>query len=109
MKNAVAELYAYLLRFFMRAYDWYSESKIRHLIHSISRPVEIRYKDLVETISQCSQNIDRLALAASHAEQRIIHQKLDLVLSRWNQTDKRIDDIKEQLISRSMKLSFTRA
>jgi hypothetical protein len=76
MKEAVAELYASIMRFFIRARDWYMEGKVLHAIHSITRPVELRYKDIIEDIEQCSTDVDQLAWACSHAEQRDMHSEV---------------------------------
>ena len=65
MKRAVADLYANAMRFLIRAQDWYREGKLLHALHSITRLVELRYKDLIEDIKECSINIDKLALAGS--------------------------------------------
>ncbi|OCL10285.1 hypothetical protein AOQ84DRAFT_402084 [Glonium stellatum] len=37
MKSAVAKLYAYMIKFFIRAYDWYRESTFRHVLHAVTR------------------------------------------------------------------------
>jgi hypothetical protein len=71
-----------------------------HIIHSITRPAELRYKDLIESIAECSQNISQLAVYSSHAEQRIVHQKLDLVLSRWSMTETQVQEMREKIIGR---------
>ncbi|PGH01802.1 hypothetical protein AJ80_08969 [Polytolypa hystricis UAMH7299] len=81
MKVAVRELYTHLLRFFIRAHDWYQESPWRHALHAITRPVELRYTDLLDKIAECSQAIDQLAISGSQAEVRVMHRKLDALLS----------------------------
>ena len=41
LKQAVSELYALVIRFLLRAQDWYQESKPMHILHSPTRPVEL--------------------------------------------------------------------
>ena len=87
MKAAVEELYAHLLRFFIRADDWYREGSLRHILHAVTRPAELRYKDLIEKIAECSRTIDNLALSGSQAELRDMHKKLDKALSKLERSD----------------------
>jgi hypothetical protein len=47
MRHTVAMLYARIIKFFHRAMVWYMESKIKHMITSITRPIALRYKDLM--------------------------------------------------------------
>ena len=77
MKNAIADLYASLLRFLIRARDWYDEGKLQHFYHSITRPTELRYSDLLEQIAQSSRLIDQLAVSGQQAEFRDMHAKIN--------------------------------
>ncbi|KAH0565264.1 hypothetical protein GP486_001345 [Trichoglossum hirsutum] len=99
MKNAVAELYAYLIKFLIRAHDWYQESTLRHLLHSITRPVELRYKDLIEKIAACSRDIDQLAVSGAQAEQRDMHEKLDTALFKLERSDATLLEMREMMTS----------
>lgn len=80
MKDAITELYAHIIQFFIRAHDWYKEGSFRHVLHSITRPVELRYKDLLDSISECSASIDKLCFSGSQAEQRDMHAKLEVIM-----------------------------
>ena len=73
IKQAVAKLYAYLIDFLVKALHWYQEGKVKHIIHAITQPVKIRYKDILENIEECSRNIDRWAASSAHAELRDMH------------------------------------
>lgn len=73
IKLAVSTLYAQIIKFMQRAMNWYLEGKTKHLISSIFRPVELRFKDLLEEIESCSQSVDQLAVSAGQAEQRDMH------------------------------------
>lgn len=50
------------------------------MIHSITRPPELRYKDLLEDINEDSREIDRLAASGTRAEIRGMNLKLDGIL-----------------------------
>ena len=76
MLQAVAIMYAQIIRFLMRALEWFQESKLSHALHSLTRPVELRYDDLVGEISHSTGSINNLALASSQAEQRDMHLKI---------------------------------
>jgi len=77
MKATVADLYASILRFLIRAQDWYEEGKLHHFLHSITRPIELRYNDLLEQISQSSCIIDQLAVSGQQAEFRDMHDRIN--------------------------------
>lgn len=66
-------MYAHILRFLIRSLRWYQESKLLHLVHAITRPVELRFDDLIEEIRLLSSTMTDLALASGHAEQRDMH------------------------------------
>lgn len=81
MREAVGKLYANLLQFFIRAHNWYREGPWRHFIHSITRPVELRYKDLLDEIDQNSRNISQLVVVGAQVKVYEMDQKLDKVIS----------------------------
>lgn len=77
IKRTVAELYAYIMKFLMRAREWFMEGWVKHAWHSVSRPVALRYTDLLEEIRVRSEVIERFALLGAYAEQREMHNKLE--------------------------------
>lgn len=76
IKLAVANLYAYIMRFLIRAIEWYKESRFKNMLHSITQPAPIRYKDLLEAIETCSREVDQCAITAMQAEIRDVHLML---------------------------------
>lgn len=72
-KQVIVDIYAQILKFLLRALRWYQESKLKHVIHSITRPIELRYDDLMAKISSLSLRMTDSASASSHAEQRDMH------------------------------------
>ena len=82
IRQAVSILYASLVRFFIRAHEWCQEGTMRHFWHSITRPPELRYKDLLEDITANSREINQLAAASSRVEIRDISLKLNSIVSK---------------------------
>lgn len=82
VKRAIVAMYAHVLKFLIRSLRWYQETKISHAIHSITRPAELRYNDLLEKISYLSRNVTDLALTSSHAELRDIHLEQQHLISK---------------------------
>lgn len=86
MQQAVAQVYAHIVKFFHRAMVWYNESKAKHLISSIYRPFELRFGDLVDDIARYSRMVDQLAIAESQAELRLMHLEQRELLSEVRDT-----------------------
>ena len=101
MKQAVANLYAYIIRFLIRAQGWYQESKPLHALHSFTRPAELRYADLIEEIEACTRTVDSLASAAAQAEQRDMHLKLQVLVDRQGAFEILLREMYGKLISKS--------
>ena len=76
IKFALAEIYALYIRFLIRANDWMQENKLMRAIHSITRPKELRYTDLLEDITAATARFRSLAITAAQAEQRDMHNLL---------------------------------
>lgn len=85
MQLAVESLYSCILEFLLMAHAWCTESKFRHFYHSFTRPHELRYGDLLERITDCSNSMIELAAVGSQAEIHVMHEtqttKLDDLLS----------------------------
>ena len=101
MITVVEELYAYIVRFLIRAYDWYQEGTFRHILHSITRPVELRYQDLLEHIESCSRTIEQLTIAGSQVELRQVHTLLRIISDRVNNHESSMVELKNMITSMS--------
>ena len=102
MKQAVSVLYALIIKFLLRALEWYEEGKIAHAIHSITKPAALRYDDLLEDIGRATRRIADLAVTSSQAEQRDMHhelQALTLVVKQFKE-----DVLLDQSLKASMLL-----
>ena len=73
IKQGVAQLYAHFMDFLVRAMKWYREGAVNRIVHSITQPVGIRYKDILESIEDCSRSIDKWVTASAQAELRDMH------------------------------------
>lgn len=73
MRRIIEDIYAHTIKFLIRALRWYQESKFKHVIHAITRPSELRYDDILSTISSLSRSMSDAAQTSSQAEQRDMH------------------------------------
>lgn len=48
---------------------------MKHMLSAIARPYKLRFKDIVDDISEAARRVDRLAASLSMAEQREMHLK----------------------------------
>ncbi|KAK5046550.1 hypothetical protein LTR84_008353 [Exophiala bonariae] len=99
MKNAISELYAYIIRFLIRAHDWYQENWLQHIWHSVTRLVELRYNDILDEIAIRTQIVHDLAVAGGLAEQRVMHEKLDAESSRVIALEAKLQEMTALLVA----------
>ncbi|KAK8849097.1 hypothetical protein PGQ11_015577 [Apiospora arundinis] len=99
LRRSVAELYAYIIRFLIRAREWFQESWLKHAWHSVSRPTSLRYGDLLEEIKLRSDLVDKLALSGSQAEQRMMHLKLDSRNHTLEDMHSELREMREMILS----------
>lgn len=104
MKTCLEELYASILSFLIKAYNWYNEGKLSHFLHSFTRPLHHLYADLVEEIKAKSRRIDQLSTSASQAELRDLHRLLAVVQSRSQLSDQKMDDILNKMAGKFIHL-----
>ncbi|KAL3423071.1 hypothetical protein PVAG01_04818 [Phlyctema vagabunda] len=103
MRKAIETLYSCLLEFLIRAHGWCSESKIRHFYHSYTQPHELRYQDLLQRITDCSNNILELATVSWQVEIRVMHkiqkEKLGLIISLLETSGLTLNDLVAKTVS----------
>ncbi|TGJ78879.1 hypothetical protein E0Z10_g9880 [Xylaria hypoxylon] len=73
MKFALAEIYANMIRFLVHAQGWFDQSRLMRGLHSITKPKELQYDDLLADIRSSTANFRNLAVTAAQAEQRAMH------------------------------------
>lgn len=97
VEHLTVSIYAQILKFLLRALNWYRESRLEHAIHAITQPVELRFDDIIYGINRLSRNLTEMALASSHAEQRDIHTVVQGLSHGQNQirgsVDRLISDV----------------
>lgn len=79
MRQAIAQLYAHIVRFLIRALKWFEEGKLAHAIHSITKPASLRYADIIKEIQRETQSITNQAISSSQAEQRDMHIEISAI------------------------------
>lgn len=98
MRHAVAQLYAHIMRFFIRAVKWYSASKAHHIWDSLARPVELRYADILGDIEISTKEVENLATAASWAEQRDVHLEILKLARRMEESELVLTDVRQLMV-----------
>ncbi|KAK8022650.1 hypothetical protein PG993_013417 [Apiospora rasikravindrae] len=73
LRQITTKIYGHVLRFLVRALGWYQESRFMHVVHSVTRPTELRYDDILASISSLSRDMSDMAIVSSHLEQRDMH------------------------------------
>ncbi|KAI1321372.1 hypothetical protein F5Y16DRAFT_388897 [Xylariaceae sp. FL0255] len=99
MQEAVAQVYAKIVEFSILAIKWYKKGRLSHTISSLANPFSLRYKPILEEITERSQRVDQLANAASKAEIRDLHIRL-LGL------DKRLAQMTEMMLAQQQHQDF---
>lgn len=66
-------LYAHILRFLVRALNYYEESRLMRAVHTITRPAALRYQDLINLIRRDADGARKHAAMSSQAEIRAIY------------------------------------
>ncbi|KAJ4511776.1 hypothetical protein HRR83_004187 [Exophiala dermatitidis] len=99
MKHAVAQVYACIMRFCIRAHDWYRANKLHHIWESLARPVELRYTDLIENMETALGEVEGLATAAARAEQRDVHMAVLTLAQRMENSEKVLFEVRQLVAS----------
>ncbi|KAF2093915.1 hypothetical protein NA57DRAFT_61131 [Rhizodiscina lignyota] len=70
MKEAIAVLYAKIIKFVQSAISYYKKDRISKSFTAVVKPFALSFKGAVEEITECSKRVDELANSASKAELR---------------------------------------
>lgn len=70
MGTLVVELHIKIIEFSERAVRWYTDSKFKHAIACLVQPYSLRFKDIVDDISEIVISIERLSSNMSRRELR---------------------------------------
>ncbi|ETS76760.1 hypothetical protein PFICI_12147 [Pestalotiopsis fici W106-1] len=81
LREAISLLYAQIIKFLQDASKWYLRSPAGRALSSICSPFEVRLKETLEKINECSRHVDQIASAAARAELRDVHIKIDQLMN----------------------------
>ncbi|KAK3370366.1 hypothetical protein B0H63DRAFT_486871 [Podospora didyma] len=81
MREAVARLYAVILRFIVHSVRWYRQSRLKHILTSITKPWSLDYEPELREVEQHARSIDNLAQSGSQAELREAHFQIHHIRS----------------------------
>ncbi|KAI0403449.1 hypothetical protein F4802DRAFT_608043 [Xylaria palmicola] len=73
MREAVARLYAVLMKFLLRALRWYRHGRAMHVLSSIANPWGLEFEQELGDVERQARIVDELAQSASRAELREAH------------------------------------
>jgi hypothetical protein len=76
MKETIAKLYAYIIKFVIHAVRWYKQGKLAHAWAAVAKPWALCFKTHFEDIAEQAQQIEALARSASRAELRDTHLEI---------------------------------
>lgn len=89
VKQMAGVLYAHIIRFLLRALEWYEEGTWKRALHSVTKPASLQYDDIIEDIRRAKENIAASAVTSSQAEQRDMHKQL---ISVQNLVEKSVEE-----------------
>jgi len=89
MREAVARLYAAIIKFATRALRWYQQGKGKHILSAIASPWSLHYEEELRDIDQSSRSVQDLAQSASRAELREL--RFQVHQSRSDQQQARLE------------------
>jgi hypothetical protein len=97
MKDAVGRLYAHILLFFQSALKWYNAHPFERAVRSIIKPYDLEYKETVEQIELCAQNVNDIASAANRAEMRDMHLTIQEMQREMQSLDQKLLEMQLEL------------
>lgn len=56
MIRNVSMLYAHIMHLLIRAWNFYHESRLMYVLHSVTRPAALRYDDLLKSIQRNAES-----------------------------------------------------
>lgn len=87
MGALMTELHIKIIEFSGRAVRWYTDSKLKRAISCLVQPYSLRFKDIVDSISEIVTNIERLSSNLSRRELRQVRleqQKVHIEVQKTN-------------------------
>ena len=85
---------------------------MKHMLHSITQPASIRYKDILNEIEECARRVDQWAVSSAQAEIRDMHTlqqnvQMDVqdIIGLLQKNSKAVSDVVEVVLAISPQLS----
>jgi len=75
--NVAAQICILLIKFAQRTIGWYKRGVASRLVDSLTRPLRLEFKDIVESVSEAGRSLERLGTASGMAEIRDIQLELE--------------------------------
>jgi hypothetical protein len=101
MKEAVARLHAYIIRFIIHAVRWYKQGKFAHAWAAIAKPWALSLKYHLDDIGRQAERVKELAGSASMAESRDAHLEM-------RETHNELQKAREELRNARLEIKETR-
>jgi hypothetical protein len=79
MREAISRLYAHILKFLMQAVKWYSRNRAKRALSAVLSPYELKYKETVDQIHECTRATNDLAEGKHWIEMRDMHISIELL------------------------------
>jgi hypothetical protein len=99
MKEALSRLYAYIIKFFQQAVEWYKLSTTSRAVSSIFKPFELSFKDTCDKVNESSRMVDDIANAAVKAEIRDLHITVNNMHIKFNEMEIKFTELMQIAIS----------
>ncbi|KAI1111945.1 hypothetical protein F5Y14DRAFT_287331 [Nemania sp. NC0429] len=92
MREAVARLYAALMKFLLRALRWYRHGRLIHVLSSVANPWGIEFEQELGDVERQARAVDELAQSASRAELREAHFQIHEIRYELQAVTKIVED-----------------
>jgi hypothetical protein len=93
MREALARLYAAILKFIVRSIQWYRKERMQHFLSSIANPWSPEYESELREVEQHARSVDKLAQSGSQAELRDAHLRISQLQTNLQATREEIKSL----------------
>ncbi|KAK7936658.1 uncharacterized protein PG986_015096 [Apiospora aurea] len=107
MREAVARLYAKIIKFALMAVQWSKKSKVMHSVAAIIHPFKLSFSPIINEIAEHSQRVNELASAASRAEIRDQHAEIRDQHVEIHSLKREVGELKELLRGMCILITFS--
>lgn len=94
IREAVAQLYAAIVKFALRALRWYQKGKLAHVAAAIASPWALGFEEELAEVSRHARSVQELAQSAARAEMRELRFQVQQGRSDQQQTRLELSHLK---------------